>query len=125
LQMRIVLGFAASGILTTLLMWQKAQINVQWKGAVWLHDSSRPWHTEVLWVYQRYIDCSYPPLGWLGKISYKPVRSSEDLNKINFVVTDGCTNGTLKLTTNLVSNNRMTSINLLSLLSQKMEIRYT
>jgi hypothetical protein len=29
LQMRIVLGFAASGILTTLLMWQKAQINVQ------------------------------------------------------------------------------------------------
>lgn len=29
LQMRIVLGFAAGGILTTLLMWQKVQINVQ------------------------------------------------------------------------------------------------
>lgn len=29
LQMRIVLGFAAGGILTTLLMWQKVQIKVQ------------------------------------------------------------------------------------------------
>ncbi|EEA26380.1 hypothetical protein TMatcc_005354 [Talaromyces marneffei ATCC 18224] len=29
LQMRIVIGFAATGILTTLLMWQKSQIHVQ------------------------------------------------------------------------------------------------
>ena len=29
LQMRIVLGFAAGGILTTLLMWRKSQIKVQ------------------------------------------------------------------------------------------------
>lgn len=28
-QMRIVLGFAAGGILTALLMWQKGQIKVQ------------------------------------------------------------------------------------------------
>lgn len=29
LQMRIVLGFAAGGVLTTLLMWQKVQTKVQ------------------------------------------------------------------------------------------------